>query len=60
MSTRNYDEGIIERWRVEPPWGPFELDESSPVEEAPPLWKDLALASVAALVLWIVTAALLR
>jgi len=60
MNTRNYDDSIIERWRVEPRWTRFEIDEPTPVEQAPSLWKDLAFASGAALLLWVVAAAMLR
>ncbi len=60
MRVRTYDEGVIERWRIEPKWGPLEFDEGAPSETAPPLWIDLTVASIAALVFWIVAAVLIR
>lgn len=56
MNTRNYDDWTIDRWRLEPRYA-LEFDDSPGVEKAPPLWKDLTLASVVALVLWAVAAA---
>ncbi len=53
MATRNYDEWTIDRWRREPKFGPLQLDESPQIDQAPPLWKDLALAAVVALGLWV-------
>jgi hypothetical protein len=53
VHTRNYDDWTIERWRLEPRYA-LEFDESLDVDKAPPLWKDLTLASVVALVLWVV------
>ena len=52
MRTRDDDERTIERWRREPRWTALEFSDVTPVEEAPPLWKDLALASAVAVVLW--------
>lgn len=56
MRTRNYEDWTVERWRLEPRFGALEFPESSTDEQAPPLWKDLAVASVVALLLWIVAA----
>ncbi len=56
MNTRNHDEWTIDRWRLEPRYA-LEFDESLGVDKAPPLWKDLTLASVVALVLWAAAAA---
>jgi hypothetical protein len=53
MRAQNYDESTIERWRLEPRFPSLELDETAPVEDAPPLWKDLALASGVALAVWL-------
>lgn len=53
MSSRNYDNWTIERWRVEPRISGLEFEDSPKAEQAPPLWKDLTLASVLALVLWV-------
>jgi hypothetical protein len=58
MSTRNYDHWTIERWRLEPRLSGLEFEESPAAEQAPPLWKDLTLASVLALLLWIAAAAI--
>lgn len=55
MKTRNYDEWTIERWRLEPRYA-LQFDESLGVDKAPPLWKDLTLALVVALVLWLAAA----
>jgi hypothetical protein len=59
VKTRNYDEWTIERWRLEPRYA-LQFDESLgvDVDKAPPLWKDLTLASVVALVLWLAAAVL--
>jgi hypothetical protein len=59
VTTRNYDDWTIDRWKVDPKFPSVELDESS-VDLAPPLWKDLTLASVVALALWVVAALILR
>lgn len=44
------DEWTIERWRTEPRLVGLEFND--PTETAPPLWKDLMVASVVALLLW--------
>jgi len=56
VSTRNYDEWTIERWRLEPRHL-LDFDESV-IEKAPPLWKDLTLAAIFGLVLLAAVAAL--
>jgi len=56
----NLDDRPIDRWRPEPRFDPFDLDDSSVIEQAPPLWKDLTLASVVALLLWVIAVALFR
>jgi hypothetical protein len=48
---RKADEWTIERWKTEPRLGGLEFTDAS-VEPAPPLWKDLTLASVIAVLLW--------
>jgi len=49
---RNADDWTIERWKTEPRITGLELGEVTTVEQAPPLWKDLMLASaIAALLL---------
>lgn len=55
MTTRNYDDWTIDRWKVDPKFPSLEMDEG-PMEQAPPLWKDLTLASVVALALWVLAA----
>lgn len=58
MQTRPYDDLTIARWRTEPHIHGLELGDLVEQEQAPPLWKDVTLASVVALVLWIAAAAL--
>ena len=48
---RNADDWTIERWRTEPRLVGLELDDAA-VEKAPPLWKDLTVASALAVLLW--------
>jgi hypothetical protein len=48
---RNADDWTIERWRTEPRLVGLELSDAM-VEKAPPLWKDLTLASALAVLLW--------
>ena len=57
MGTRHYDDWTIERWRLEPRLSGLEFDEGSSTEQAPPLWKDLTMAAVLAVILWIAAAA---
>ena len=57
MTTRNYDDWPIDRWRLEPRLERFEIEDPPDLDQAPALWKDLTMASAVALVLW-VTAAL--
>jgi hypothetical protein len=52
---RNADDWTIERWRTEPRLALLEFSET-PIEKAPPLWKDLTLASALAALLWGVAA----
>lgn len=53
MPAKNRDEWTIERWRREPRWRALdEVGEPELVEQAPPLWKDLTVASIAAVLLW--------
>jgi hypothetical protein len=56
VKKSNGDEWTIERWRTEPRL--VGLDFADAPEEAPPLWKDLTLASVVALLLWAAAAIL--
>jgi hypothetical protein len=56
VSTRRYDDWTVDRWRLEPRLNAFELDDSQDVEGAPTLWKDLTVASLVALALWVTAA----
>ncbi len=58
MRTDNYDEWTIDRWRREPPIRGLDIVEDT-TEQNPPLWKDLTLASVIAVLLWGLAAAVL-
>jgi hypothetical protein len=61
VTTRtNYDDWTIDRWKADAKFPSLELDESAPLDQAPPLWKDLTLASLVALGLWVVAAMILR
>ena len=49
---RKADDGIIERWKTEPRLVGLEFSDAPTVEQAPPLWKDLTVASALAVLLW--------
>ena len=51
VTKRDADEWTIERWKTEPRLVGLEFSDAS-VEQAPPLWKDLMLASALAVLLW--------
>ena len=51
MRSRHYDDWTIESWRIEPRLRALEVDLDE-TEQNPPLWKDLTLASVVAVILW--------
>ena len=51
MRSRHYDDWIIESWRTEPRLRALDVDMDES-DQNPPLWKDLTLASVVAVVLW--------
>lgn len=51
MSSRHYDDWTIESWRIEQRVRPVDAD-ASERDLDPPLWKDLTLASVVAVLLW--------
>lgn len=55
---RKADDWTIERWKTEPRLVDQEFSDTS-VEKAPPLWKDLTLASVLAVLLWAAAAMIL-
>ena len=52
MRTRDIDEWTINRWRLEPRLRSLEMEDVPTADQAPPLWKDLTLASIVALQLW--------
>lgn len=51
MSSRHYDDWTIESWRIEQRVRPVDAD-AAERDLDPPLWKDLTLASVVAVLLW--------
>ena len=57
MTTRNYDDWTIDRWRLEPRLERFEIEYPPELDQAPTLWKDLTMASFVALALWLMAAA---
>jgi hypothetical protein len=50
-NKRKADYWTIDRWKTEPRLAGLELSDAS-IEKAPPLWKDVAVASVLAILLW--------
>jgi hypothetical protein len=53
VRTRQYDDDwTIDRWRLEPRVRALDFEEPRIVEQTPPLWKDLTVASIAAALLW--------
>ncbi len=52
MTKREADDWTIERWKTEPRLVGLEFSDATLVEPAPPLWKDLTLASALAVLLW--------
>ena len=51
MTNRDADNWTIERWKTEPRLVGLEFSDAT-VEQAPPLWKDLTLASALAVLFW--------
>jgi hypothetical protein len=51
VTRHKADEWIIERWKTEPRLAMMEFSDAT-TEKAPPLWKDLTLASALAVLLW--------
>jgi hypothetical protein len=51
VTLRKADDWTIERWKTESRLVMPEFSDVS-VEDAPPLWKDLTLASALAVLLW--------
>jgi hypothetical protein len=51
LYMRKADDWTIERWKTEPRLVGLEFTDAS-IDKAPPLWKDLTLASALAVLLW--------
>ena len=49
---RKADEWTIESWKTEPRLVGLEFSDPSVEQTATPLWKDLTLASIVAVLLW--------
>jgi hypothetical protein len=58
LHTRNFNEWTIDRWRIEPRYHPLDIEVSETAEN-PPLWKDIAVASLIALGFWAMAALVL-
>jgi hypothetical protein len=61
VRSRHYDDDwTVETWRIEPKLRPAgdDVAELDDVEQNPPLWKDVTLASVIAALLWGAAAAM--
>ena len=58
MRTQKADDWTIERWRTEPRLVGLEFSDTMR-EGTPPLWKDLTLATLIAVVLWAAAAIVL-
>jgi hypothetical protein len=60
MARPPIDDLVVESWRTEPRLSglqALELDDA-PVADAPALWKDVAIATIIAVALWLCAAAL--
>jgi hypothetical protein len=60
VASTNYDDWTIDRWRLEPRLTGLEIEDPPASDQAPPLWKDLTLASLIALVLWLTAVVVFR
>jgi hypothetical protein len=58
MKARDVENWTVNRWRLEPRMHGLEFEDLSDPEQAPPLWQDLTLASVVAVLLWALAAVL--
>ena len=58
MRTRNYDDWTIDRWRTEPRLRAFDIEMFEAEDQNPPLWKDVTLASIIAVLLGVAAAVL--
>jgi hypothetical protein len=56
--TPDVDNWTISRWKLEQPVRVLDdgFEDIGSLDEAPPLWKDLTLASIVAVLLWLVAA----
>jgi hypothetical protein len=52
VRSRHYDDWTVESWRLEPRLRPVDAD-ARESDGNPPLWKDVTLAAIIALLLWI-------
>ena len=52
MRSRHYDDWTVESWRLEPRLRPVDADAAQSGGN-PPLWKDVTLAAIIAMLLWI-------
>jgi hypothetical protein len=53
VNAPDRDEWTVKRWRIEPRWRTLEdVEEPELVEQTPSLWKDLTVATIAAVLLW--------
>jgi hypothetical protein len=57
MKARDFENWTVSRWRLEPRVRGLEFEDLSDGEQTPPLWKDLTLASIVAVLLWAIAAA---
>lgn len=55
VASRKSDDWTIERWRTEPRWGRLEFGDTL-LDPVRPLWRDLGVASIIAIVLWLAAA----
>ena len=61
MEQLKADDWTIERWKTEPRLiGLDFLEFNDTVDQAPPLWKDLTLASAVAVLLWAIALVVFR
>jgi hypothetical protein len=58
VRSRHYDDWTVESWRLEPRLRPVDAD-AGESEGNPPLWKDVTLAVIIALLLWIAAGVML-
>jgi len=59
VASRKTDEWTIEKWRMDARWGRLEFGDTL-LDRGRPLWRDLTVASVVAVVLWIAAAVVFR